>query len=661
MSPTPDQTEPESFDAVIVGGGPRGVATVLRLAARARDSQAARPLSIALVDALEVGAGATWLTSQPAAYLNNTLAEATTIHPDDSTRMSGPPAPGPDLVEWSGRIAAEGHHPFAPWVAEEVATLRPSDFPTRRLQGVYFRDQLAEAVRGGAVAVTELVGTVVDLSPAEDPDRRVVHLSDGRRLAAPTVVLAQGMVQARRGPEVSALVAAAEEHGLRYVEPGMPAERDFTGLPAGEVILVRGLGANFFDVLGQLVQEWGGSFEPVEGMPHGRLRYRPTGREPRLVAGSRRGLPYRSKPDGGTTPRPFEARWATAQWFSGLAQQREVDFAEQVWPTLARELARVHLEAVGEAAPGSVPPGWLDRLDRAHTLGDVEDVLASISDPRWTWQVDHLRRPTGGEIVDESGWAQIVARHIEDELGSMSEPGSHPRAAVNGAMGALRVAVGRLAASGALTGASLVRDVHGWFDGDGLFLASGPPSHRVREVLALVEAGVLDLLGPGLVLEVDPSKGVFVGRSPVTCRQVEARVLLETRMSKGKIPDTDDPLLRSLLDTGRARIHTVDGVPTASLEATGARVDETVLHGHNLVAADGTVDEAVVVIGIPVQSTQPGSAIGATPGRPSPLLAGADIAAKQVLARATDRARSAPPPVGHPRPANRVQATTVAP
>ena len=56
--------------------------------------------------------------------------------------------------------------------------------------------------------------------------------------------------------------------------------------------------------------------------------------------------------------------------------------------------------------------------------------------------------------------------------------------------------------------------------------------------------------------------------------------------------------------------------------------------GHNLVAADGTVDPSVVVLGIPAASTQPGSAIGATPGVPSPLLAGADIAAKQIMARA---------------------------
>ena len=137
-----------------------------------------------------------------------------------------------------------------------------------------------------------------------------------------------------------------------------------------------------------------------------------------------------------------------------------------------------------------------------------------------------------------------------------------------------------------------------------------------------------------MVIEADESAGLFRAASPLTGRVVTSAVLLETRMSKGKVPRTSDPLLRALLDSGRARIHTVDGVPTHSMETTRAEIGEEVLTGHNLVAADGTVDESVVVLGIPAASTQPGSAIGATPGVPSPLLAGADVAAKQVLARA---------------------------
>ena len=158
-------TAADHLDAVIVGGGPRGVATALRTAARVT-SAGTSPVRLAIIDALAVGSGATWLIDQPAQYLNNTQADATTVHPDDSTPMTGPDAPGPDLVDWARRIRADGGHPAGEWVLEEAAELTGADFPTRRLQGVYFRDQLDAAIAGGAIEVLEVVARAVDLAPA---------------------------------------------------------------------------------------------------------------------------------------------------------------------------------------------------------------------------------------------------------------------------------------------------------------------------------------------------------------------------------------------------------------------------------------------------------------------------------------------------------------
>lgn len=617
------------FDAVIVGGGPRGVATVLRLAARNRDGD---PVRIAIVDDVEVGAGATWRTDQPSTYLNNTTAAATTIHPDDSTRMSGPAAPGPDLLGWAADVAAAGAHPLGAWVVEEAAALTGPDFPSRRLQGAYFRDQLEVAVAGGRVALTAVRGLAVDLD--RDGLDAVVLLADGRRLTAPTVVLAQGMVQALPTAEVARLEAFAAEHGLLYLAPGMPAEQDWDAVPDGGTVLVRGLGANFFDIVGRLAERWGGAFEAVPDDPHGRLRYRPSGREPRLVAGSHRGLPYRAKPDGHRSAPEAQPRSATRSWFAAQRERRGLDLRRHVWPVVARDLADAHLDALERLDPRLVAEGWRTALDAADDLDAVERVLeSSVADDRHRFLIDELRRPTRGRAVEPRHWAELVQRHIDDDLRSMADPAGSPRAAVNRMMNALRGQVVQLALSGAIEGSSVVDDVYGWFDGDGLFLASGPPAERSRRVHALIEAGVIDLIGPAMTVGTIPDRGVFVAESPISGRRVEAMVLAESRMSKGKVPSTSDPLLRSLLDSGRARIHRIDGAESHSMEASPGPVDEAEPHGLNLVDARGRADEAVVVLGIPAATTQPGSAIGASPNKASPLLAGADIAAKQILRR----------------------------
>lgn len=256
-------------------------------------------------------------------------------------------------------------------------------------------------------------------------------------------------------------------------------------------------------------------------------------------------------------------------------------------------------------------------------------------DPRRTDALagDALRRPTPNEQLSAGAWREVVQRHVDDELASMAASGRSSRAAVNRMMQALRGSVVRLALRGALTGRSAVHDVFGWFDGDGLFLASGPPAGRTREVLAFVEAGVIDLLGPETTIECDEDAGRFVAVSAITGRRESGSVLVETRMSKGRVGTTSDPLLQSLLARGAARLHAFAGVEGDGLDTSPAAVDESSPTGHNLVSATGDLDPAIVVLGIPASTTQPGSAIGATPGNPSPLLAGADVAAKQVLSR----------------------------
>ncbi|WP_424463040.1 FAD/NAD(P)-binding protein [Pseudoclavibacter helvolus] len=636
------------FDAVIVGGGPRAVATALRVAARRPETR----IHLAIVDAIDVGAGATWRVDQPAEFLNNTTSGSTTIHADASTRMTGPVVPGPDLVEWAAAIVERGSHP-TPWVLEEARAVEPGSFPSRRLQGIYFREQLEAAEASGFVRVERIEGTAVDVR-ADDPDTRTVVLADGTELSAPIIVLAQGMVQAMPGAETRYFERVAHERGLVYVAPGMPAEQDWSAVPAGEDVIVRGLGANFFDVVAVLTSGRGGTFEPVEGDSRGRLRYLASGFEPTLHAGSRRGVPYRAKADGWAEATPFQAHHADRAWFDELAAAAPgtIDFRAEVWPTIAREFAVAYVSALAGWAPHAlrVPlETALARLDTAHDVADIDNVLTAsidegVDDGAHAFTIDSLRRPTRGVPVTPELWTRRVEQLVEAELGSMSSPDVHPRAAVNRAMGALRGQAARLSAAGVLEGRSAVVDFEGWFNADGLFLASGPPSSRTREVLSLLDAGILHLTGPETVVSFDDETSEFVAQSAITGSSVRARALIEPRMSKGKVPATNDPLLRSLLDSGRARVHhrrARDGglVETDSMEATAAAADDSVA-GLNLVRGDGSTDERVVVLGIPALSTQPGSAIGATPGKPSPLLAGADVAARQIIAAAACELRA---------------------
>ena len=659
-----DEETAGTFDAVVVGGGPRALSLLERITARreaATGEAVYAPLRVALIDAVEVGPGATWRTDQTGQFLNNTTSSATTIYPDESTPIDGPLGEGSTFVEWVESVVSRGQHEV-PWVLDEARAVTPGSFPSRRLQGIYYAEQLDRLEARGSVEVARIRGLVVDLERDLSTDSITLRLDDGRSVTGRTAVLAQGMVQALPDAATRAFATAASEAGALYISPGMPAEKPWHRVPQGEDVLVQGLGANFFDVVAELTAGRGGRFEPVEGDPLGRLQYHPSGAEPRLYAGSRRGVPYRSKGDIGDGKNPkFIPRFATPDRFAALSLDApgSLVFGSEVWPMIAADLAYAYLEKLALREPDAVPSG-LDaaardfekalhatHADATEATAAIDAVLARHLDrPEGhpdAFRVDHLHRPTGGERVDAAEWQRRVRATIERELDSIAHPHQSPRQAVNLAMGGLRGAAARLAGTGAIDGASVVSEVHGWFNADGLFLASGPPATRTREVIALIEAGIVTLIGPETRVQFDDDSGCFTARSAITGVTVTADTLIETRMSKGKVPNTDDPLMRALLDTGRGRVHTLataDGrsVPTESIEAVPPRNSRRPRPGDNrpplaLVNAAGEADPGILILGIPALSTQPGSAIGASPGLPSPLITGADIAAEQVIAR----------------------------
>ena len=92
-----------------------------------------------------------------------------------------------------------------------------------------------------------------------------VGLADGAVLTVDSVVLALGHLESRLNPEQRELQAAAEEFGLLYLPPAAPADVDWSLVPAVKPVLVRGMGLNFFDAMGQLTEGRGGRFLPGDG------------------------------------------------------------------------------------------------------------------------------------------------------------------------------------------------------------------------------------------------------------------------------------------------------------------------------------------------------------------------------------------------------------
>ncbi|MGW1129616.1 FAD/NAD(P)-binding protein [Streptomyces sp. NPDC002526] len=531
----------------VIGAGPRGTGLVERLAANAPALYGDRPLDLHLIDPHPPGSGRIWRRDQSPLLWMNSMAEDVTMFTDDTVRQEGPVREGPALDAWAADVR-EGRTPCAeaaadPRLRAEIETLRGRDFPSRRLQGAYLRWVYAHAVAAlpPSVTVHEHRAPALLVTGPRD-GRQLVHLA-GRAapLAADLVVLTLGHLDAGPDVEQRALSAFADRHGLVHLPPAFTADSDLSALPAGEPVIVRGLGLAFIDLMVLLTEGRGGRYENGA--------YVPSGREPVLYAGSRRGVPYRAKIGYGLQgERPPLPRFFGPERSAELRDRPQPpDFRRDIWPHVDKELGYAHYHRLFTAHPERTAADRAAFEEKYAAAGpgsaELRDLIAdAVPDPADRLDLDALDRPldkirhTSSDALQEA-----VRAHIAADLARRNDPGHSED---------LAVFLGLLSVYGTLVRLGDIGDEwHGFFS----YLASGPPGPRLRQLLALSRAGVVRFLGAGTTVEADEERGVFRAASAtVPGARVEARALVEARLPAPAPGRTRSPLLRTLYEDGAA-------------------------------------------------------------------------------------------------------------
>ncbi|MEU1089165.1 FAD/NAD(P)-binding protein [Streptomyces sp. NPDC005892] len=536
MSPAPS--------LVVIGAGPRGTGLIERIAANATELYAGEPLDIHLVDPHPAGGGRIWRHDQSPLLWMNSMAEDVTVFTDETVRQEGPVRPGPALDAWArevraGRITIDAE----PAVLAEIHALSGQDFPTRRLQSTYLRwfyEESAAALPAG-ITVHEHPTRALRVTGPRDGRQRVWLEGRTEPLVADLVVLTVGHLDAELDDEQLELSAFALRHGLVHLPPDFTADTDLGALRPGEPVIVRGFGLAFVDLMALLTEGRGGRYE--NGV------YHPSGREPVLYVGSRRGVPYHSKIgygwEGERPPLPHHLGPERIKEI--LAAPGPLDFRRDIWPLIARELAHAHYHRLFTAHPERTTTAWED-FQREYEAAEpdsrelAELVARSVPDPADRLDLDVLDRPLEGvTLPDEEALQETLRDYITADLTRRHDPAYSPDLAVF--FGLLSAYV-QLVALGD-TGDSW----HGFFS----YLASGPPGPRLEQLLALSRAGVVRFLGADMTVENDEEQGVFRAASPtVPGARTEARALVEARLPSPSLRHTSSPLLRGLYEDGAA-------------------------------------------------------------------------------------------------------------
>ncbi|WP_371572226.1 FAD/NAD(P)-binding protein [Streptomyces sp. NBC_01314] len=630
-----------TLEVCVIGAGPRGLSVLERLLANERSTPSHSALTVHVVDPSAPGAGAVWRTGQSQHLLMNTVASQITVFTDDSARIGGPIEPGPSLYEWAQSLALLGDPAdTSPAVQAEAERLGPDSYPTRAFYGRYLRDCFERIVAGAPAHVEIRVHRSRAVAAADTHGvpggPQGIRLENGIRLnELDAVVMAQGHLSARLSAREARTASLARIHHLTYITPANPADLDLSGIQPGQHVLVRGLGLNFFDHMALFTLGRGGRFVRQDG----RLVYRRSGSEPKLFAFSRRGVPYhaRGENEKGATGRYFPTL-LTPAYITMLRERsaagQPVSFGEDLWPLISREVESVYyatlLSAQGRGEHREEFTEHFLQLDTEDERGALLDSYRIAPPERWNWE--RLSRPYGERVFtgreDFTGWLLEHLRHdvAESRRGNVSGPLKAALDVLRDLRNEIRLAVDH----GGLEGGSHRDDLEGWYTPLNAFLSIGPPASRIEEMIALIEAGVLSVTGPGTQVRIDTTAHVYCARSTsVPGEPVRATALIEARLPEPDLRRTEDPLLQHLLDTDQATAYRIAATGGPAYETGGLAVTE---RPYRLLDGRGRPHPRRFAYGVPTESVHWVTAAGIRPGVDSVTLGDSDAIARAVLA-----------------------------
>ncbi len=590
----------------VVGAGPRGTSFLERLLAHLEASESVPALRVVVFDPAPHGPGRVWTPEQSELYLMNTPACYPTAAPAGRTQEELPASSASrSFAEWR-RAHDGGRRSPAPGADD-------ADYPARAVYGRYLtwlQENVTAGLEARGVAVEHRSAEVTRCTRTETG--HLLTTAEGTQ-AADAVVLALGHIPARLNEAGQHFTQAAEDLGLRYFPPAVPTDVDHDALPAAENVLVRGMGLNFFDLMIQVTAGRGGEFRELPGREPGhRLEYVPSGREPRLIAGSRRGTPYRAKSSAsGFIPEGIDLVHFTDGAIDDAERRHDIlDFRAHLWPLILQDVLHTY-----------------------HRLSSAE--RPQQSHPEAERFVRSLGRPfEGASFASHADYQQHMLAYLADDAATSAAGTGSPVKMAIAALHAARMKLKELIAEGRVSESSRVEDVETWFESLVEGAASGPPPQRIEELAALARAGVVEFLGPEPVFDVDRETGRFTAESPwvEADEPYRAGYLLEAMMPANRVQLSESPLVAGLLEDGLAR-------PKELIDAAGAlragKGFDVTAAPHRLISAAGEVCEGLYVLGLQLSSVQWGTAIAAEAGGAARgsarTLADADAAARAVL------------------------------
>jgi uncharacterized NAD(P)/FAD-binding protein YdhS len=336
----------ESVKIVIVGAGPRGLTVLERVIAFEKEERSV-PLEIIMFDPNPPGVGCHSL-DQPDHLLVNTVASQITMFSDETVKDAGPVLEGPSFYHWLrenktiSNLLGEG----------EERHVHPDRYYARRLFGEYLNwvFQYLTRLAPSHVSVRHITSSVCKITKADKQTWSVID-SQGRKFNADYLFLTTGHTERQINLEEKTKYRASNNEKEDVITDPYPIRDKLINIGSDLTVAIEGLGLTTFDILSELTIGRGGKFQRSDSG----VGYQPSGREPKILAYSRSGLPLtaRAANQKGVTGQ-YKPRFLTLDQVKKLRKQGKLDFQSDILPLLLKDMEYAYYEAYFRTKYGQI-------------------------------------------------------------------------------------------------------------------------------------------------------------------------------------------------------------------------------------------------------------------------------------------------------------------
>lgn len=576
----------------IIGSGPRGMSVLERLVTITAENPPSQRVEIILIDEKKIGEGRVWNSAQSKNYIMNTLSTEISAFSGIGPVDGAKPGYGPSFAQW--------------WQANYDDFDSYQGFAPRAYYGEYLHYvyQTIQEHLPKNVFLFAMVDEVIDIELIENTC--LLHMREQGDLNCNSVVLATGHpVNEYQGQFKQFETFANTTAGISFIGGDSSSNIDFSQISPLENVGVVGLGLSFFDTVSELTEGRGGCFSTLDTDEY---VYIPSGKEPRLFCGSRSGLPLlaRGVNEKSSTYKHQHCIFTKAKIEKMRARAgKDICFNSEIWCLIEAEVNLAYFEqwiantssidAAQHFKSGVIDNGISTSTQIALLASSYLDAEVKALD------LKALARPFEKcRYETEKGWQEELLALLEQDLNAAQQ--GNVRSPLKSALDVLRHSRDEIRAAvdfGGLTAGSHKDFLYEYVPIISL-LSAGPPLFRIKQLIALIKAGVVSIIPPKMAVSVESNGYHITSEVAPYCSQIVS-TLIDARIPSTNIYLDKSPLIRNLFEKGVLSSFMNFGSDGKNFDTAGVNVTESPFYP---IGRDGVPRTNLFVLGIPTEHTR---------------------------------------------------------